>query len=174
MTLGPPGRDADSRCLRRAKRTRAGSFSSSSAWRVGDVGFGGDREPRAGALDEISRVKVGQVEIRTQSRKKLVDVKSWRVVCRGMSCDRDVCLDQEVSQKMTCNRDRDRTRAHPHHPKSALFCLLLFGLARLNNALTLYLPQSNTIWPNFQTMHPNYLHSVITFAYMESAFIKRD
>ena len=58
MILGPPGRDAtvsaDSRCLRRAKRTRAGSFSSSSAWRVGDVGFGGDREPRAGALEEIN------------------------------------------------------------------------------------------------------------------------
>jgi hypothetical protein len=52
MVLGPPGRDADSRCLRRAKRTRAGSFSSSSAWRVGDVGYGGDREPRAGGLDE--------------------------------------------------------------------------------------------------------------------------
>lgn len=58
MTLGPPGREerACSRCLMRAKRASAGSFSSSSSFvyvllgLAGDEGFEGDREPRLGAL----------------------------------------------------------------------------------------------------------------------------
>lgn len=64
MILGPPGREVRSvlvsRCLRRANRTSAGSFSFWSTScscacglvlsREGDVGLGGDREPKAGAL----------------------------------------------------------------------------------------------------------------------------
>jgi len=33
-----------------------------------------------------------------------VGVKSLKLVFQGKSCDRDVCLDQEVFPKMTCNR----------------------------------------------------------------------
>ena len=55
--VGSPA--ADSRCLSFAKRWRvvscSSSCASSGAWcpflgREGEVGFGGDREPRAGAL----------------------------------------------------------------------------------------------------------------------------
>lgn len=58
MTFGPPGRERTcSRCLMRAKRANAGSFSSSSSfvnvlWGfTGDKGFVGDREPGVGALN---------------------------------------------------------------------------------------------------------------------------
>jgi hypothetical protein len=59
MTLGPPGRErrACSRCLIRAKRANAGSFSSSSSFvyvlrdSTVDKGFVGDREPAVDALD---------------------------------------------------------------------------------------------------------------------------
>lgn len=70
LSLGAPGLSAaatdaaaDSRCLRRAKRTSAGSSAlvfpccCCCASSVSERGFGGDREPSAGALQKCYKIR---------------------------------------------------------------------------------------------------------------------
>lgn len=123
----PPGRSVKSLvvaaaacCFARAKRDKADSFSFSSCCSIaGD--FGGDLEPRAGALCSLTIRKVDEKKKQTRTSKRTGPGIRWKGVCREMSCDPNVCLAQEACQQMTLEKKTKTKQKLCDH-----YCVVLY------------------------------------------------